>query len=37
MNARGDELGPGGKIVRKREEKMNEYHTDGSEVVTQKK
>jgi len=37
MNARGDELGPGGKIVRKREEIMNEYHTDGSEIVAPKK
>ncbi len=36
VNARGDELGPGGKIIRKREEIMNEYHTDGSEVVTKK-
>lgn len=29
MNARGDELGPGGKIVKKREEATVEYHTDG--------
>lgn len=36
VNARGDEIGPGGKIIRKREEIMNEYHTDGSEVVTKK-
>jgi hypothetical protein len=27
MNARGDELGPGGKILRKREEIVNEYYT----------
>jgi hypothetical protein len=27
MNARGDELGPGGKIVRKREDVMDEYYT----------
>jgi hypothetical protein len=27
MNARGDEIGPGGKIIRKREEIVNEYYT----------
>jgi hypothetical protein len=27
LNARGDELGPGGKIIRKREEIVNEYYT----------
>lgn len=26
VNARGDELGPGGKIVRKKEEVINEYY-----------
>lgn len=26
VNARGDELGPGGKIIRKREEVMAEYY-----------
>lgn len=26
VNARGDELGPGGKIIRKREEVMKEYY-----------
>ena len=26
VNARGDELGPGGKIVRSREEIVNEYY-----------
>lgn len=26
MNARGDEIGPGGRIVRKREEIQNEYY-----------
>lgn len=36
VNARGDEIGPGGKIIRKREDIMTEYHTDGSEVVTKK-
>ena len=37
MNARGDELGAGGKIVRKREDIMNDYHTDASDVVMPKK
>ena len=36
VNARGDEIGPGGKIIRKREDIMTEYHTDASEVVTKK-
>lgn len=27
MNARGDEIGPGGKITRKREDVVNEYYT----------
>lgn len=27
MNARGDELGPGGKILRKREDIASNYHT----------
>lgn len=26
VNARGDEIGPGGRIVRKREEVMQEYY-----------
>jgi hypothetical protein len=32
MNARGDQLGPGGKIIRKREDASTEYHTDSSEL-----
>ena len=32
MNARGDELGANGQIVRKREEASTEYHTDSSEL-----
>lgn len=32
MNARGDELGPNGKIIRKREEASTEYHTDSSDL-----
>lgn len=27
MNARGDQIGPGGKIVKKREELADEYYT----------
>lgn len=37
MNARGDELGPGGKITRKREDIMTEYHTDATDLVLPKK
>lgn len=29
VNARGDELGPGGKIIRKREDIMNEYYASN--------
>jgi hypothetical protein len=29
MNARGDELGPGGKIVRKREDIVNAYYENN--------
>jgi len=32
MNARGDELGPNGKIIRKREESSVEYHTDNKDM-----
>lgn len=32
MNARGDELGPSGKIVRRREESTVEYHTDNRDM-----
>lgn len=27
VNARGDEIGPGGKIIKKREEIVTEYYT----------
>jgi hypothetical protein len=37
VNARGDELGPGGKIIRKREEIMAEYHAAHPEAVQSKK
>lgn len=29
MNARGDELGPGGKIVKRREEQINAYYENN--------
>lgn len=31
VNARGDEIGPGGKIIRKREEVVSEYYTGKKE------
>lgn len=41
VNARGDELGPGGKIIKKREEIMAEYYdknpkSRSNQVVTKK-
>lgn len=33
VNARGDELGPGGRIVRKREEIMAEYYDTNPHAV----
>ena len=33
VNARGDELGPGGEIVKKREEKVNEYYKSNQPVA----
>ena len=33
VNARGDELGPGGTIIRKREEVMAEYYETNPKVV----
>ena len=33
VNARGDELGPGGKIVRKREDVLADYYRDNPAVV----
>ena len=33
VNARGDELGPGGKIIKKREEIMNEYYSSNPNAV----
>jgi hypothetical protein len=31
VNARGDELGPGGKIIKKREEVLRDYYEDNVE------
>jgi hypothetical protein len=33
VNARGDELGPGGQIVRKREEVLAEYYAKNPRAV----
>jgi hypothetical protein len=33
VNARGDELGPGGKIVKKREDVINEYYRQNPYTV----
>jgi hypothetical protein len=33
VNARGDELGPGGKIVRTREEILKDYYKDNPRAV----
>jgi hypothetical protein len=33
VNARGDELGPGGKIIRKREDVMTEYYQNNPNAV----
>lgn len=33
VNARGDELGPGGKIVRKREEIIAEYYANNPNAM----
>ena len=33
VNARGDDLGPGGKIIKKREEVMNEYYSSNPNAV----
>lgn len=35
VNARGDELGPGGKIIRKREEIVNEYYKNTNAVESE--
>lgn len=33
MNARGDELGPGGKIVKTREEMLKEYYDKNPRAI----
>lgn len=33
VNARGDELGPGGKIIKKREDVMAEYYANNPNAV----
>ena len=33
VNARGDELGPGGKIIRKREEVLRDYYEENVPAV----
>ena len=35
VNARGDELGPGGKVVRKREDVLKEYYDTAQGVADQ--
>jgi len=33
VNARGDELGPGGKIIRKKEDVLRDYYADNPATV----
>jgi hypothetical protein len=33
VNARGDELGPGGKIIRRREDVLKEYYQDHPDTA----
>ena len=33
VNARGDELGPGGKIIRKREDVLKDYYQDHPNIA----
>ena len=35
VNARGDELGPGGKVIRKREDVLKEYYDTAQGVADQ--
>ncbi len=37
VNARGDELGPGGKIVRKREQVVSEYYENNPKAIPEKR
>src|SRR5210317_1169614 len=34
VNARGDELGPGGQIIKKRDDILEEYYKDHPQTVT---
>lgn len=36
VNARGDELGPGGKIIRKKEDMMREYYDNAPGMASEK-
>ncbi len=36
MNARGDELGPGGKIIKKREDAINSYYENNPNATMKK-
>lgn len=36
VNARGDELGPGGKIIRKREDLMREYYENSQGMKSER-
>ena len=36
VNARGDQLGPGGKIIRKREDLVKEYYENNRGVISEK-
>ena len=36
VNARGDELGAGGKIIKKREDVLADYYRDNPETVSHK-
>jgi len=36
VNARGDELGPGGKIIRKKEDMMREYYESSPGMANEK-
>ena len=35
VNARGDELGPGGKIIRKKEDLLKEYYENNNRVASE--
>ena len=36
VNARGDELGPGGKIIRKREEVLQAYYENNPKAIPER-